>query len=404
MSQPTPLTPAASNAFMELIDVPPTGSGPLDGLRFAVKDVIDVAGYKSGCGNPTWRDTHPAAVVHAPCVALLPVAGGRAIGKTVSDQLAFSLLGENYHYGTPLNPKAADRVPGGSSSGSASAVACGFAEIALGTDTGGSVRVPASNCGIYGFRPSFGLISVAGVMALAPTFDTIGVFSADAAILARAASTLLSCDLPASEQAGTLHLLTDAFTQADADVQQALVEPVQALRGRLGSRVRETSLHDIVGGDGDFPTWFDTYCVLQWAEIRSNLGPWIAEAKPEFGVAIAASFDLTVLLDRSRIAAAARRRETLFHRLQAFLGPNDLLCMPTAPTLAPLKGQLLPRTSGSGYYSRALAMTSVAGIGRLPQVSLPLGSADGVPVGLSLLAGNGRDPFLLSLVRDLGIG
>src|SRR5438874_8625243 len=154
------ITADESNAFVTRFDLSPTGSGPLNGLCFAVKDVIDVAGCKTGCGNPTWRDSHPTAAAHAVCVEQLLRAGARCVGKTICDELAFSLLGENQFYGTPLNADAPDRVPGGSSSGSASAVACGSVDFALGTDTGGSVRVPASNCGIWGFRPSHGFISL----------------------------------------------------------------------------------------------------------------------------------------------------------------------------------------------------------------------------------------------------
>src|SRR3954454_11607979 len=188
------ITVDESNAFVTTFDVSPTGSGPLDGLCFAVKDVIDIAGCKTGCGNPTWRDSHPTAVAHAVCVEQLLRAGARCVGKAICDELAFSLLGENYFYGTPLNPKAADRVPGGSSSGSASAVACGLVDFALGTDTGGSTRVPASNGGIWGWRPSHGLISVAGVMPFAPTLDTVGVFSRTAELLERVAKVLLATD------------------------------------------------------------------------------------------------------------------------------------------------------------------------------------------------------------------
>jgi amidase len=166
------MTIAQSNAFISTFGLSPTGNGPLDGLRFAVKDTIDVAGFKTGCGNPTWRDSHPAAVVHAVCVEQLLRAGARCVGKTISDELAFSLLGENYFYGTPLNAQAPDRVPGGSSSGSASAVACGLVDFALGTDTGGSTRVPASNCGIWGFRPSHDFTSVAGVNPLVTVLDS----------------------------------------------------------------------------------------------------------------------------------------------------------------------------------------------------------------------------------------
>src|SRR6185437_5314020 len=161
---------------------------------FAVKDTIDIAGFKTGCGNPRWRDSHPAAAVHAVCVEQLLLAGARCVGKTISDELAFSLLGENYFSGTPLNPKAPDRVPGGSSSGSASAVACGLVDFALGTDTGGSVRVPASNCGIWGIRTTHGRVSVAGVNPLSPTFDTVGILAKDADVLSRATAVLLSTE------------------------------------------------------------------------------------------------------------------------------------------------------------------------------------------------------------------
>jgi amidase len=194
------ITVGQSNAFVTTFDLPPADSGPLDGLRFAVKDTIDVAGFKTGCGNPTWRDFHPPAVVHAVCVEQLLHAGARCIGKTISDELAFSLLGENHFYGTPLNVRAPDRVPGGSSSGSASAVACGLVDFALGTDTGGSIRVPASNCGIWGFRPSHGLVSVAGVNPLAPSFDTVGILAQNADVLGKVALVLLAAaPVPANQ-------------------------------------------------------------------------------------------------------------------------------------------------------------------------------------------------------------
>ena len=399
------ITIAASNAFIDTCEVPPTGSGPLDGLQFAVKDLIDVAGMKTGCGNPSWRDSHPPAVVHAICVEQLLRAGARCVGKTILDELAFSLIGENHFYGTPLNPAAPDRIPGGSSSGSASAVAFGLVDFALGTDTGGSVRVPASNCGIYGFRPSHGFISVAGVNPFAPTFDTVGVFARDVEVFAQVAEVLLAWEPPAAKPPVTVHLLRDAFDLADPEVQEALAGPVQWLKTQFGERLRETRLFDIDGDETNagLSAWCDTYCVLQWAEIRSCLGAWIADAKPAFGPTIAASFELTSQLDRRRIADAVARREHYYRCLQRFLGPHDLICMPTAPTPAPLKGQPLVRASiGSGYYPRALALTSVAGIGRLQQVSLPLARSAGLPIGLSLLAGHGQDAFMLEVVQRLG--
>src|ERR671916_885518 len=202
-------------AFVQKVEVNPTGSGPLDGLSFAVKDLIDIGGYKTGCGNPSWGNTPPPASVNAVCIEQLLDAGARCVGKTVTDELAFSLLGENHFYGTPLNPRAPDRVPGGSSSGSASAVAQGLADFALGTDTGGSVRVPASNCGVWGLRPSHGFVSVAGVNPFAPTFDTVGILASSAEVLVRAASVLLAYGDSAVEEPGTIHLLKEGFSVAD---------------------------------------------------------------------------------------------------------------------------------------------------------------------------------------------
>ena len=398
------ITVAQSNAFVTTFDLSPAGSGPLDGLRFAVKDTIDVGGFKTGCGNPTWRDSHPAAVVHAVCVEQLLHAGARCVGRTISDELAFSLLGENHFYGTPLNARAPDRVPGGSSSGSASAVACGLVDFALGTDTGGSIRVPASNCGIWGFRPSHDSVSVAGVTPLAPSFDTVGVLARSADVLAKVGLVLLADARVSASKPATIHLIREAFALADADVQGALSEAKRRLREIFGGVVRESSLEELVPDDTghSFAPWAETFCVIQWAEIKNSLGAWIAKAKPEFGPEIAASFELVNQLDHRRVAEAVQRREQYFRSLHAFLGPNDLLCIPTTPALAPRKGDPPTRSSsGSGYYPRTLSLTSVAGMGRLPQVSLPIAETDGVPVGLSLLAKHGQDSFALAVAKRI---
>jgi amidase len=392
-------------AFVQEIEIDPIGSGPLDGLRFAIKDLIDIGGYKTGCGNPSWRNTHPPATVNAVCVEQLLAAGARCVGKTVTDELAFSLLGENHFYGTPLNPKAPHRVPGGSSSGSASAVARGLVDFALGTDTGGSVRVPASNCGIWGLRPSHGFISVAGVNPFAPTFDTVGILASSAAVLANAASVLLGQEVAPREEPSTVHLLREAFSVADPEVRQAL-DPLVERLGHLFGWLRVTSLQEIdseseqLEGTG-FQKWYDTYCVLQWAEIESCLGAWVAAANPAFGPEAEQNFALVKNLDRRKVRRAAQHRQEYFLKLKAFLGPNDLLCMPTTPALAPLKGTIGARghAAASDYYPRTLSLTSVAGLGRLPQVSLPLAEFRGVPVGLSLLAANGQDAWLLGVVE-----
>src|SRR5882672_44191 len=228
-----------SGAFIEKFTLPATKDGSLRRLRFAVKDLIDVAGHPTGCGNPTWLATHPPASVSAVCVEQLLAAGAQCEGKTITDEFAFSLLGENFHYGTPLNPAAPDRVPGGSSNGSASAVACGIVDFAIGTDTGGSVRVPASNCGIWGWRPSHGLISVAGVMPFSPTLDTVGVFTRSADLLQRVAAVLLATEAPTTtaKTPGSIYLVREALELADQEVRESLGEPISRLNDILDTQV-----------------------------------------------------------------------------------------------------------------------------------------------------------------------
>ncbi|MBM4072643.1 MAG: amidase [Planctomycetes bacterium] len=400
------ITAEQSGAFIEMAAVAPTASGPLDGLTFAVKDIIDVAGHKTGCGNPRWRATHPPAVAHAVCVEQVLNAGGRCLGKTHTDELAFSLLGENHHYGTPLNPKAPERVPGGSSCGSVSAVACGLVDFAIGSDTGGSVRVPASNCGILGYRPSHGAISVGGVMPFAPGFDTIGLFARKAGVLARAAAVVLAQDLPVTVEVGTVYLVKEAVALADPEVQAALTPALRRLENALGKNVVPLSIREMDGEPDDgtlaMRNWHETFCLVQWSEIWSSLGAWVTEARPDFGPATAANFELTRNLDRRRMPAAARRREAYCRGVASRLAANDLLIIPTAPTPAPHKGSKHQRDGdAASYYPRALALTALAGIGRLPQISLPLLQADSAPVGMSLLASRGQDAFLLAVVNAL---
>jgi amidase len=392
-----------SRAFTETMELQPTAPGPLTGLRFAVKDVMDLRGYRTSYGNPDWAQTHPPAAAHAVCVDQLLGSGAQCIGKTVTDELAFSLDGENFFYGTPLNPKAPDRVPGGSSSGSASAVACGLADFSLGNDTGGSVRVPAANCGIFGLRPSSGFISTAGVQPFSPSLDTVGLLAGSAAILSRAASVLLATPTPAKVEVDHLHLITEAWDLADAEVRAALAEAVQLIKNLFTGQVCETSIRAIDGEAGPgLQNWYEPYSTIQWAEIWSCFGAWMESVKPTLAPRTRVNFEMAKNFDRNLVGEAIRTRERYFRRLANFLGPHDLLCIPTVPAVARLKGKPGEDRRGQSkrrYYPRTLSITAIAGLGRLPEVSLPLGEVDGVPVGLSLLAAHGRDAYLLAVVE-----
>src|SRR6266480_663273 len=192
-------------------------AGPLCGTTFGVKDLYHIAGHRTGFGNPVWFETHPVADRTAVAVQRLLDASARMVGKTHTDELAYSLNGENRHYGTPVNANAPGRVPGGSSSGSAAAVAGGLVDFALGSDTGGSVRVPASFCGLYGVRPTHGRIPLDGILLQAPSYDTIGWFARDAELFARVGAVLLQSNVPAARPC-RLVLAEDAFEVADAGV------------------------------------------------------------------------------------------------------------------------------------------------------------------------------------------
>src|SRR5215468_10822311 len=205
---------------------------PLSGLTFAAKDLFDVAGHPTGGGNPDWARTNPVPARHAWAVQRLLDAGATLIGKTITDEVSLGIVGENAFYGTPVNPRAPGRVPGGSSSGSAAAVAAGLCDTALGTDTGGSVRVPASFCGLYGIRPTHGRLDVSGMMQQAPSSDTTGWFSRDIATYGKVSSVMLGEGIP-TMLPRRLIIAVDAFAFADANVADALRPMVDKLAGLL---------------------------------------------------------------------------------------------------------------------------------------------------------------------------
>ena len=208
--------------------------GPLSGLTFAAKDLFGVAGFPTGGGNHDWARANPVPTNHAWAVQALLDAGATLIGKTITDEVSLGILGENAFDGTPLNSKAPDRVPGGSSSGSAAAVAAGLCDTALGTDTGGSVRVPASFCGLFGIRPTHGRLDLSGMLPQAPSSDTTGWFARDAETFTRV-SSVCSREAPSLTLPHTLLIAVDAFGFADPEVGAALQPMVQRLAGLIGS-------------------------------------------------------------------------------------------------------------------------------------------------------------------------
>ena len=367
--------------------------GPLSGVTFGVKDVYHIAGHRTGFGHPDWLRTHPPSKVTSVAVQRLLDAGAQMVGKTHTDELAYSLSGENVHYGTPVNPVAPDRIPGGSSNGSVSAVAGQLVDFALGTDCGGSVRLPASYCGVLGMRPTHGRVPLEGVIPFASTFDVAGWFARDVDVFERVGHVLLGDE---GKPPPTKRLLyaRDAFDLVDPRVTEALEDAVRKAASAIGPREEVT-----VSPEG-LPAWFETFRVLQAAEIWRNHGVWVEDVKPKFGRGIDERFACASQVKEKDVADGKGKHQGIKARINGLIKEGDVLCLPTSPRVAPFKNT--PTNDIEiRFRNQAMCLLCIAGLGGLPQVSLPLATLDGLPLGLSLVAPRGADAQLLALTRKL---
>ncbi|MHA7964114.1 amidase family protein [Paenibacillus sp. CAU 1782] len=431
----------------QTIKLGPTGKGSLDGLTFAVKDVFDIAGHAASAGNPDWLKTHKPAESTASAIAKLLSNGAAMQGVTITDELMYSINGENAHYGTPANPAAPGRIPGGSSSGSASAVASGLADFALGTDTGGSVRVPSALCGLYGIRPTHGVVDVTGLIPLAPSFDTIGWMARDMATLRKVGKALLreedvrwheaintmdvrrheafnTMDVRRHEAINTMDVRRheainttdvrrhDAFNTMDVGKPETFKtmllgadlwglcdrETQQALRAfldnwRIGTKMAGEREEIILAEEG-LPAWVEVFRHIQAIEIWEQHGEWISQTNPSFGPGIAERFKWASTLSREQCSEAFVKQKEIAARMDHLLADDTVLVVPTVPGVAPLCG--LGGEAVEQNRARTLQMSCPAGLAGLPQVTVPVASGrNGLPVGLSFIAGRGQDHRLL---------
>lgn len=386
-------------AFMpgERVTLAPLGAGALDGLSFAVKDLFDVAGAPTTYGNPDWARTHLVAAATAPAVLDLLEAGAALAGKTKTVELAYGLTGENVWYETPINPNAPDRFPGGSSCGSAAAVGAGLVDFALGSDTGGSVRIPASYCGVYGLRPSWGAVSLAGACGLGPSFDTCGWFARSAEVMEKVGSVLLPAEglgLP-----GPILKAEEAWINAEPATARALVPAMNALEAIAGPPMRVE-----VAPEG-LPVLYEHFRCAQAQEAWATLGSWVAATSPRFGPGVAERFAAAREMDPAKAAAGRAFRRAYRLRISALLAGGAVMAYPTSPCAAPKLGVSLAEQNA--VREATMGVTAIAGLGGLCEVSLPVARVDGAPVGLSLVAAAGRDRALLrlagALARELGL-
>jgi amidase len=385
------------NAFCDDSDayLPGAASGPLSGLRFAAKDIFDVADHVTGGGNPDWKATHESARSTAWVVQALVDAGATMVGKTHTDELTRGLFGENAHYGTPVNPRAPGRVPGGSSSGSAAAVAGGLVDFALGSDTGGSVRMPASFCGLFGMRPTHGRISMDGVLISAPDYDTVGWFARDADLFSRVGAILLQTSIESPSRPERVIIADDAFEAADDEVASVL----RPLADAVAAMVTESSRVRLApSGTAEWP-WQQG--VLAGRQSLASVQEWIDRVNPRFGFEVAQRFTDAMAWSDADVVEAEAARQLIRTRMSEVLTDGAVLCLPTSPTPAPEMGQSLGERRACRQ--RILSLTCIAGTTGWPQISLPLAEVDGLPVGLSLIGARGADELLIGFAEEIAL-
>jgi len=383
------------HAFMPYPVEPPAASsaGALVGSRFGVKDLFHVSGYPTSMGQPVLAALLGTQTKTAPVVQALLDAGAVMAGKTVCDEFAFSMTGDNAHYGAPRNGAAPLRIAGGSSSGSASAVSNQMVDFALGTDTGGSVRAPASHCGLVGLRPTHGRVSLADGLPLAPSLDTCGWFTRDIQLFTHIGNVLMDADtkpLPAQPRLMSPTDLWSLATEPALDVLDVAKRRVNAVLG--GDRPVTVVLEDT-----EKMYWAFRY--IQGKEAWESWGTFIGQYAPTMGSAVAERMNWSGTVTAEQASSATAFRQHFTAHVESLLGDDGVLVMPTMPDIAPLKST--SEREIEDYRNRAIRMLCVSGLSGLPQISLPLASRDGAPLGLSLLGPRGSDQSLIALAARI---
>ena len=367
-------------------------SGPLAGLNAVVKDMYDIAGERTGCGSPEWLATHPPAARNCPPVQKILDAGATIIGKTVCDEYFYSVSGANAHYGTPVNIRAPGRLPGGSSAGSAAACGAGLCDFALGSDTGGSVRVPASFNGIYGLRPTHERIEHSGVADMAPSFDVPGWFAATPGVFRKVGAVLLDGRRVAAK-IDRVVVLEDAFAQAEELVADLLRTLLEFMSDDLPGMA-----HGRIAPEG-FDPWREAFRIVQAYETWQTFGGFITKHRPNIGPGVKERMQFASTVTRVQADASREVVNKARDHIRQVAVPGTVLALPTAPSISPkieISGAELEE-----FRTRVMRLTCTSGISGLPQMSIPGATINGCPIGLSFIGWAGGDEALLDLACEL---
>jgi amidase len=357
-----------------------TADGALSGETVAVKDLFAVAGFAVGAGSPAWLEQAPVAPSHAAAVAALLDAGASVRGIARTEEFAYSLSGLNAHYGAPPNPKAPGRIPGGSSSGSATAVALGQASIGLGTDTGGSIRVPSAYQGLYGIRTSHGAVSREGLLPLAKAFDTVGWMTRSAFLLQAVGDVLLPEAPAASPSLDEIHLVPSLVGLASEDVATAVSEALPEAK-------------PLAWEPAQLDEWRQAFVTGQAYQAWQAHGAWLETRLDTLGEAVRGRFEMARSVTREQAAEARAVLAQARTEILDVVG-DRVLAYPSASSVAPTAAD------AAGVRDDTLRLTCIAGIAGLPALSIPVRTPTNLPAGLCLVAAPGRDRDLLALAQS----
>ena len=368
----------------------------LKGLGLAVKDLFHIKGLPTAAGNPDWQATHDIPQATNTCVATMLNAGANFKGKTITDELAYSLHGQNKHYAPLVNPVAPAHIPGGSSSGSAVAVSAHLADIGLGTDTGGSIRVPASYQALWGLRTTHGLLPCDNMVALAPSFDTIGWMTRDLDTLQKVAHTCIDNTKQSTIKANPCFgIATPLFANsAHSSVCNKWLTELADNNRCVALTEEQLDLFKLQTAA--------TFRILQGSEIWQQHGEWIETVQPDIAKDIMLRLAWCKTITTQDVTLAKAQQKVVINHINALFGDIDVLVIPTTPGVAPRCDA--DETTLANDRNALLALTAIAGLAGLPQLHLPLFTLHNAPCGLSLVGKKGNDLALLALAKTLTTG
>jgi amidase len=364
--------------------------GILSKLNFVLKDMCNIKGLKTSCGNPDFHNFCEPATKNALFLDKVLNDGATLCGITVCDEFFYSVIGENNHYGTPQNLEAPNCVPGGSSSGSAAALTTNNYDFSIGSDTGGSVRVPASFCGLLGIRPTHNRINPDGVYPMAPSFDTIGWFAKDIEIFNKVGKVLLNENIKTKKIFNKFVIASDLLDLVDEDIKTQFYDYCNKKFPDIQKiKLSQFSKSDIA----------NNFRIIQGGEIKDNFVPWINKNNPIISPEINSRIIMASNISNDEITNADLFRKSLISEINKTLPEGDIAIFPTTPFSAPHCGQ--SDTDLGADRKKIMEITSIAGMTSRPEISIPIFKGKTGPVGFSILGWKNSDEILLNKINDL---